>query len=189
MATIESVEAARAIREPVLEAYRQRLVAADSDPTNYSPDYTEREGVDSNEDGFVWSVARRQWIDTIARRLIFPYRASTSAGPDVSNGYVLWFGGASQITATHVHVSHRDSDGVDLDRVYSLVTSGSRLFIQEEDLHDNAQQFTVSGTPELVVVDGGVSNYWKFPVTLISSDGTGTTGFSNNRRIVLYVVF
>lgn len=57
----DEIAAAVAARQVDLEAYRQRLISADPDPTNYSPDYTDRDGEDLDGDGLVWSTSKRQY--------------------------------------------------------------------------------------------------------------------------------
>ena len=60
----DEIAAANAARLIELEGYRQRLVSADADPTNYSPDYTDRDGQDLDADGLSWSTAKRQYLST-----------------------------------------------------------------------------------------------------------------------------
>ena len=62
----EQVAAAVAARKQKLEAYRQRMLEAnaDQDPSNYSPDYSEREGEDRDNDGLTWSTELKQYIVT-----------------------------------------------------------------------------------------------------------------------------
>ena len=57
----DEIAAAVAARKATLEAYRSRVVAADSDPTNYSPDYSDRDGQDLDGDGMTWSTEKHQY--------------------------------------------------------------------------------------------------------------------------------
>lgn len=120
--------------------------------------------------------------------LYWKYRAKTTATSGYpGDGYILW-DNATQISATHLIFAHITSDGVDIDLLLGLLlASGDTLLIQDEDASANFQKWTISGAP--VNTNPGLANsYWTIPVTLVSSGGTGTTGFLNNHAIVSFLV-
>jgi hypothetical protein len=123
---------------------------------------------------------------TTLQAMIFPYKASTGGGPNPGKNKVIWVGGVSQATATHLHISHKDADGDDLDRILSLLTADSTLVLQDQADHLNVQRWGLTGAGSLVEA---TDNYWIFPVTLETSGGTGTTGFPNNRQLLAFFVF
>ena len=180
---------ARQERETELESYRQRVIAADADPTNYDPNYLEKDGIDNDGDGFVWNKSRQQWVrtptTTSVNQFLFKYQARTTGSGNPGPGRIRWVGGASQILSTHLYISHLTEDDIDLDQVYTLTHTGSKMIVQDRDEHRNFQRWIVSSTPVLVE---GTNNYWQIPVTLETHGGTGTTGFSNNHALVLYAV-
>lgn len=116
---------------------------------------------------------------------IFHYKAKANVSSgNPADSYLLW-DNATQISAANIHISHEDQDGNDLDNILALIASGTKLLVQDRDLHTNNQLWEVSGTPILVEE---THNYWIFPVTLISSAGTGSTGFANNHNLLVFVV-
>jgi len=121
-----------------------------------------------------------------SQAMIFPYKASTGSGPNPGKNKVIWVGGVSQITATDLHVSHKDADGDDLDRVLSLLTADSTIVLQDQADHANVQRWDLTGPGSLVEA---TDNYWIFPVTIVTSGGTGTTGFANNKQLLAFFLF
>jgi hypothetical protein len=121
-----------------------------------------------------------------SQAMIFPYKASTGGGPNPGKNKVIWVGGVSQVTATHLHISHKDADGDDLDRVLSLLTADSTIVLQDQGDHVDVQRWGLTGVGSLVTA---TDNYWIFPVTLETSGGEGTTGFANNRQLLAFFLF
>ena len=59
--------------------------------------------------------------------------------------------------------------------------------IQDRNVSSNNQIWLVNGTP--TNINPGTSNsYWTVPVSLVSSSGTGTTGFTNNHPLFLAII-
>jgi YD repeat-containing protein len=113
---------------------------------------------------------------------IYSYKAKpNSLSGDPGDGYVAW-DNSSQVASTTLRVSHLDDDSRDVDLFLGFVAEGDYLALQDRDVHTNLQLWVITGTPTLVT---GAHNYWVFPVTLETSSGTGTTGFSNNHQLVL----
>jgi hypothetical protein len=112
----------------------------------------------------------------------FDYLADTSATSGApTNGDILW-NNATQISATQLNISHINSDGVDVDIFLGLIKTGDVLVVQDKNLSDNFQRWTVSATPTLL------TGYVTVPVTLASSGGTGTTNFANNHALIVAIV-
>jgi hypothetical protein len=106
------------------------------------------------------------------------YRAdANTVGGDPATGYLRW-DNATQINSANITIDHVTEDGVDIDLFLSLILQGDRFAIQDKDNSDNFQIWEVSSAP----VHSGAT-YWTIPVTLISSGGTGTSGFANNTRV------
>jgi hypothetical protein len=112
----------------------------------------------------------------------YDYKADTTAtSGNPGNGDILW-NNATQISATQINISHINSDGVDVDIFLALIKTGDVIIVQDKNLSDNFQKFTVSATPTLL------TGYITVPVTLTSSGGTGTTNFANNHQLIVAIV-
>jgi hypothetical protein len=117
----------------------------------------------------------------------FLYQAktgSTSGYP--SDGHIIW-NNATQNAATQLIVSHLEFDGTDLDIFLTLLVQTQKVTIQDQANSANYQTWTINGTPTNTN-PGAINSYWTYPVTLTTSNGTGTTGFSDNQNIILAVV-
>jgi hypothetical protein len=80
-------------------------------------------------------------------------------------------------------VSHKNQDGDDIEFFLGFIQEGQQLFLQDRDISENFQLWLISGTPTLT--GGGTANaYFTFPITLVDSGGTGTTGFANNHQLL-----
>jgi len=117
----------------------------------------------------------------------YPYKANTGAtSGDPGLEYLLW-NNATQTSATQINVSHEDHDNVDVDIFLALIQNTQKFTIQDSSNSANYQTWQVNGAP--TNVNPGLStSYWTYPVTLVSSGGTGTTNFSNNHVLILAVV-
>ena len=116
---------------------------------------------------------------------LFLYRANANDQSGYpGDGYVLW-NNATQINSTSINISHLTDNGVDVDIFLALLQDLQQITIQDQSNSANRQIWDVNGTPTQVP---GTNNYWVVPVTLISSSGTGTTGFSNNHNLFLAIV-
>ena len=112
----------------------------------------------------------------------YPYLANAVAtSGDPSSGHVLW-NNATQINATQINVSSLTSDGVNINVFIGLLQNTEEFAIQDQVNSANNQTWLVTGTPTQV------GSYWTIPATLISSSGTGTTGFANNLPVIFAVV-
>jgi hypothetical protein len=65
----------------------------------------------------------------------------------------------------------------------ALLSTNDILIIQDKTNSANYQKWEVSGAITIVAND-----YVQVPVTLITSAGTGSTGFSNNTAVILAIV-
>lgn len=117
----------------------------------------------------------------------YPYKANTGAtSGDPGVTYLLW-NNATQINSTSISVSHEDSGNIDVDVYLALITQGQKILIQSANASADYQTWQVSGTP--TNTNPGLSNsYWTYPVTLVSSNGVGTSNFANNSALIFGVV-
>jgi hypothetical protein len=107
-------------------------------------------------------------------------RTNTTSGDPTANQ--LGWNNATQINSTSIRVNHLDADGQDDSVFLDLISQNDVLIIQDKNVAANYQKWTVSGTPTYN------STWDEFPVTLISSSGTGTTNFPNNHAVILIIV-
>jgi hypothetical protein len=71
---------------------------------------------------------------------------------------------------------------VDVDIFLGLIKTNDVIIVQDKNLSDNFQKFTVSATPTML------TTYITVPVTLVSSGGTGTTNFANNHPLIVAII-
>jgi hypothetical protein len=95
---------------------------------------------------------------------------------------LLW-NNATQTSATQINIDHINADNVDIDIFLALLAVGDVLVIQDKANSANYQKWEVSSAITIISND-----YVEVPVTLITSAGTGSTGFSNNVAVILAVV-
>lgn len=114
----------------------------------------------------------------------FFYQAKTNiTSGDPGSGHLIW-NNATQTSATQLNVSHlTDTPIEDIDLFLSAIVSGNKLVVQDRNDSGSYQSWTVSGTPTQIG-----SSYWTIPVTLLESQGTGTTGFSNNHDLLFAII-
>jgi hypothetical protein len=118
---------------------------------------------------------------------LFLYRANTAATSGYpGDGDILW-DNAVQTSATSINVSHLTDNNEDVDIFLALLQQTEIITIQDQSNSSNYQKWTISGTP--TQTNGGTATaYWTYPVTLITSAGTGTTGFPNTQTLFLALV-
>lgn len=119
-------------------------------------------------------------------RQLWEYRAKTSATSGYpGDGYLLW-NNATQTSATALLFAHVTNDNLDIDLFLAQLVDGSTIILQDADASTNVQTWLINGTP--TNTNGGTStSYWTVPVSLVSSAGTGTTGFANNHALIAVV--
>ena len=117
----------------------------------------------------------------------FEYHANTgSISGYPGDGAITW-NNATQTSATIINVSHITDNNVDVDVYLALLTQSEEFVIQDASLSANSQTWEITGTP-IHYNGGSSSSYWAYPVTLVSSAGTGTTGFANNHNLIFALV-
>ena len=119
----------------------------------------------------------------------FNYNSNTS-NTNVSvypgDGNICWNNG-SQISSNALMISYKTSSGTDVDFFLNNLQVGQEILIQDSSSSLNYQKWQISSA--LNPVNPGTSTaYYVYPVTLISSGGTGTTNFTNSLSIFLAVV-
>jgi len=103
---------------------------------------------------------------------------ANSVGGTPSDGYIR-YDNATQINSTALHVALETDNDFDITHFLELLSVGNLITIQDKDNYLNFQTWEINSTP---VLSG---SYFIFPVTLIDSSGTGTTGFANNHEVFL----
>jgi hypothetical protein len=115
---------------------------------------------------------------------VWNYVANTGATSGYpGDGDVLW-NNATQASATSVSVSHLDDLGNDLDYLLATAIQNQKFRLQDQANANNYQDWLISGTPTHNNA-GTSTSYWSFPVTLLGSGGTGTTGFANALALII----
>jgi hypothetical protein len=99
-----------------------------------------------------------------------------------TTGHLFW-NNASQVSATSITLSHIDSLGNDIDVFFPLFKTGDTFIIQDQNNSNNFQTWEISATPTIVL-----NSYISIPSTLVTSAGTGTTGFANNHQLIFAIV-
>jgi hypothetical protein len=107
-------------------------------------------------------------------------RTNTTSGDPTANQ--LGWNNATQINSTSIRVNHLDADGQDDSVFLDLISQNDVLIIQDKNVATNYQKWEVSGAPTYN------ATWDEFPVTLISSSGTGTTNFPNSHAVILIIV-
>ena len=93
---------------------------------------------------------------------------------------------ATQISATSINVNHRTVENTDIDIFLAQIKVGERFTIQDLTASANYQIWEVTAT-STNTNPGTANSYWIYPVTLISSAGTGTTNFADNHSVFLAI--
>jgi hypothetical protein len=107
-------------------------------------------------------------------------RTNTTSGDPTTNQ--LGWNNATQIDSTALRVNHLDADSQDNSVFLDLINQYDVLIIQDKNDATNYQKWEVSGTPTY-------NPTWdNFPVTLITSAGTGTTNFASNHSLLFIIV-
>ena len=105
---------------------------------------------------------------------------TTSGSP--GDTFLIW-NNATQTSATQINIDHINADGVDVDIFVDLLKPSDIVIIQDRTNSANYQKWQVSSAITIVPND-----YVQVPVTLLTSAGTGTTGFANNTALIVAIV-
>ena len=141
------------------------------------------DGVDSQD-----AAAFHQIADAIGSinflTPVMKYKARDNSlfTPPPSDGYIVW-NNATQISATHLFISMMSVDNFDLDLIWSSAVVNNKIFIQDSSNSNNRQTWQITA----ITAGSHTLGYWDFAVTLVDSSGTGTTGFSNNHELSVYL--
>ena len=118
---------------------------------------------------------------------LFEYLANTTITSGYpTDGHLLWNSG-TQTSATQINVSHLTDNDIDVDLFLALLAAGQQITIQDQNASANFQTWYITATPTNTN-PGAANSYWNIPVSLVSSGGTGTTGFANDHPLFLAVV-
>jgi hypothetical protein len=87
------------------------------------------------------------------------------------------------VSATSITLSHIEALGNDIDVFFPLFKTGDTFVIQDQNNSNNFQTWVISATPTIVS-----NSSITIPSTLVTSAGTGTTGFANNHQLIFAIV-
>ena len=104
---------------------------------------------------------------------------TTSGNPGTG---LIAYNNATQTSATQLQINHIDQDGYDIDLFLGLIKENDTIVIQDASNSANSQKFQVTGA----ITDHG-NSYLDIPVTLVTSSGTGTTGFADDLSVLLVI--
>jgi hypothetical protein len=138
-------------------------------------------------DGSTWSLYPQLFMEMPSipsTRTLWNYKVKTTATSGYPGDGNMLYNNATQISATALLLAHLTSDGFDIDLFLAFIASGNTIIIQDANVSGNFQKWTVSGSPTNTNPNTSTS-YWTVPVTLVSSGGTGTTGFANNHQLLV----
>jgi hypothetical protein len=118
---------------------------------------------------------------------LFRYRARTTITTGYpGDGHIIW-NNATQTSATVISISHLTDENIDIDIFLAQLIPTENITIQDQNASSNYQIWRITGA--LTNINPGTStSYWTLPVTLVSSNGTGTTNFANNHAIFAALV-
>lgn len=110
-------------------------------------------------------------------RPTFIYEANTSLTTgNPTNGKLLW-NNATQIDATALNINIEDQSEEIITAFFDLLQESELLTIQTDST--NYQIWEIVGSPT------NNNTYWTIPVSLSSSNGTGTSGFANESSLTV----
>lgn len=125
------------------------------------------------------SYAQAYQLTTGTAGLLQNYNISTTVGGTPASG-TLRYNNATQTSATEIIISVLASDGLDLTNFIAQMTGGEVLYLQQETNSANYQRWELTAAP----VFG--SGYATLAVSLLSSAGTGTTGFADALPAIIW---
>ena len=141
------------------------------------------DGVDSQDAAAFHQIADAIGsINFLSPVMSYKARNNSSFTPPPSDGYIVW-NNASQISATHLFISMMSVDNIDLDLIWYSAVVNNKILIQDRNNSDNMQTWKITA----ITAGSHTLGYWDFAVTLVSSTGVGTTGFSNNHELSVYL--
>ena len=118
---------------------------------------------------------------------LFRYQAKTTITTGYpGDGHIIW-NTATQTSATVISISHLTDENIDIDIFLAQLIPTENITIQDQNASSNYQIWRITGAPTNIN-PGTSTSYWTLPVTLVSSNGTGTTNFANNHAIFAALV-
>ena len=120
---------------------------------------------------------------------IYYYQARTTTTANYpGDGHISW-DNATQISATSINISHLTNSNAqtDIDIYLAYLRPYQIILIQDQNASSNYQKWQINATTTNNN-SGTDSSYWLVPVTLLASNGTGTTNFANNHDLFLGII-
>ena len=108
----------------------------------------------------------------------------SSQSGDPGSGYLIW-NNSTQTSASYINISHltNGTTSVDIDIYLALINLNDVIIIQDKTNSANYQKWQVNGSPI-----AHVNSYYEFPVTLLDSGGTGSSGFSADQNVIVAII-
>ena len=120
---------------------------------------------------------------------IYYYQAKTTSTANYpGDGHISW-DSTAQITSTSINISHltNSNANTDIDLYLAYLRPYQVIILQDQSVSSNYQKWMINATTTNYNASTD-SSYWYVPVTLIASNGTGTTNFSNNHDLFLGII-
>lgn len=111
--------------------------------------------------------------------LLTNYNISTTVGGTPASGTIR-YNNATQTSATSILMSVMASDGIDLTNFIAQLAVGDTMYLQDEVASANYQRWQLTEVPSFG------SGYATLAVSLLTSAGTGTTGFADALPIIIW---
>ena len=92
----------------------------------------------------------------------------------------MYWNNATQTSATDLVFSHLTSNGIDVDLFLSFLKTNDNIVLQDAANSNNYQKWVLTANPTTIP-----NTSVTCPVTLVTSSGTGTTGFANNHNLIV----
>jgi hypothetical protein len=103
---------------------------------------------------------------------------TTSTGAVPGTGDIRW-NNATQTIATELYIDQLTQGSANMAAMIGMWFKGDRLLLMQDGSPANYQVWSISAAPSVSSGD------WTVPVTLVTSAGTGTTGFADNLKLVV----
>ena len=93
---------------------------------------------------------------------------------------IITYNTLEQKSATQIYISHKTRDNIDIEVFFRNLSALNDVYIQDQSNSDNNITYNITGSP-VIVNQAQIS----IPVSMTTSNGTGTTSFGNGHNILL----
>jgi hypothetical protein len=113
---------------------------------------------------------------------IYLYNSSTNTNLLTITSGQIRYNNAVQANANQICISHLTRDNIDIDAFLELVAVSNIIYIQDQNTSLNYIKYKVTAPPSI-----SPNNYYIFTVTVLDSQGTGSTNFPNGHDIFMSI--